>query len=85
MLLNFFDEFMHNWNTGKLYAVNPALQVNCLGCILMIISPDINFEFRVTGSAVQKESFMSKFLRHIISKLVNDYRRFQVNPDCSLH
>ena len=71
MLLNFFDEFMHNRNTGKLYAMNPALQVNCLGCIRMIISPDINFEFRITGRAVQKESFMSKFLRHFSKKLLN--------------
>ena len=77
MLFNFFDEFMHNRNTGKLYTMNSALQVNCLGCIRMPIAPDINFEFRIAGRAVQKESFMSKFLRHFFKILLNDYRRFQ--------
>ena len=71
MMLNFFDELMNNRNTSQLNSMNSALQVNCLGCIRMIIAPDINFEFRIAGRTVKGKCFMMETMSHVYKFSVN--------------
>ena len=71
MRLNLFHEFMYNRNTGQFYAMNSGLQVNRLGGIRMMITPDVNFKSCVTGRAVQRNCFAGKFWYHGKDKLLD--------------
>ena len=71
MIFYFFHEFMHDRNTGQFYAMNSGLQVNRLGGIRMMITPDVNFKSCVTCRAVQRNCFAGKFWYHGKDKLLD--------------
>ena len=54
MLLNFLHEFVNNWNSGQFDPMDTGLQVNSLGGIRMMVTPDINLKSSFTGRTVQR-------------------------------
>ena len=64
MRINLLHEFMYNRNTGQFYAMNSGLQVNRLGGIRMMITPDVNFKSCITCRAVQWNCFKREFWHH---------------------